>query len=217
MIEFPKGEALTYKLRHPLLMERVKWALAILAPAQLLVCIACSVWGGNVVSYAWVEAFVRGMNWLIPAVSRLGSLSLEPEVGRFTFAVGMVISILFGIAFFIWGIFYRTLDEQAAYWLALSGGRKIKSVLGLLLGSTFILTDFGLIHWVGMATARGIYEHPSQVYVHYLVSDGIKYGISSAVFCMFIGSGYGLILFLWLKVVPGWIKASMPSKPQLFG
>lgn len=216
MIEFPKDEALTYKLRYPLLMERVKWAMAILVAAQLLVCIACSVWGRNLVSYAWVEAFVRGMNWLIPAVSRLGSLSLDPEVGRFTFAAGMVISILFGIAFFIGGIFYRTLDEGVAYWAELSGGRKIKVILGFFFGSTFILTDFGLIHWVGMATARGMYEYPNQTFVHYLVSDGVKYGISSAVFCMFIGIGYALIIGGWIKIIPIWIKAAIFSKPQPF-
>lgn len=216
MIEAQKNEVLTYQLRHPVLMERVKLAMAILVAAQLLVCIACSVWGKSVVAYAWVAAFVRGMNWLIPAVSRLGSLSLDPEVGRFTFAAGMVISILFGIAFFIWGMFYRTFDEHIEYWTKLSGGAKIKSVLGLLFGSTFILTDFGLIHWIGMATARGMYEYPDQIFVHYLVSDGVKYGISSAAFCFCIGSAYGLVLGGWIKVVPAWIKASMSSKPLPF-
>lgn len=215
MIEIPKDEILTYKQRHPVLMERVKWAMTILGCSQLLVCIACAVWGKNVVGYAWVEAFVRGMNWLIPAVGRLGSLSLDPEVGRFTFAVGMVISIMFGVAFFVWGLFYRTMDEQMAYWAKASSGRKVKMLLGCIFATSLILTDIGVIHgWVGLATAQGMYDHPEQAFVHFLLSEGVKFGIAAAVFCFAIGFGYALILGMWIKMVPAWIKGAISGEPQ---
>jgi hypothetical protein len=216
MIEFPKDDTLTYKQRHPVLMERVKWAMIILIILQFVVCIACAVWGGNVVDYAGVESFVRGMDWLIPAVGRLGSLSLNPEVGRFTFAMGMVVSILFGSAFFIGGLFYRTMDEQITLMASRSMESRVKLLLGVFLFTSVILTDMGLIKWVGLATAKGIYDHPEQPFVHFLLSKGVKFGIAAAVFCFAIGSGYALILGLWVKLVPAWIKLVISANPQKF-
>jgi hypothetical protein len=216
MIEFPKDDTLTYKQRHPVLMERVKWAMIILGILQFAVCIACAVWGGNVVDYAGTEPFVRGMDRFIPAVGRLGSLSLNPEVGRFTFATGMVVSILFGIAFFIWGLFYRTGDEQTVRMAKQSMGKRIKVLVAVFFLTSVILTDMGLINWVGLATAKHMYDQPDQTYVHLLVSEGVKFGIAAAVFCCVIGVGYAFFLLMWVKVVPALIKVTISGGPQKF-
>jgi hypothetical protein len=214
MIEFPKDDTLTYKQRHPVLMERVKWAMIILGILQFAVCIACAVWGGNVVDYAGVESFVRGMDWVIPAVGRLGSLSLNPGVGRFTFAMGMIVTIPFNLAFFIWGLFYRTMDEQFIYLSKKSTRKRISLLVPLIYLTSSVLTDMGLINWIGLATAKHIYDRPNQPYVHFLVSEGVKYGIAAAVFCMFIGFGYNLFLIMWVKVVPALIKVTISGAPQ---
>lgn len=195
-----------------LMMRSEKVIFAVLSLCPFVLGIPFALFSGEniLLNHPLLAQFSNFMAKIAPSISGFEAQSRFPEVSKLVFSVDWLFAILFfliamlvSLRIWLWDrdrnnqVMVITLAKSPAHETTM---RKVGLILGYLMVLSAMLTDIGLLPFVGLYGGRSIAGDSTHWFSNILASSRSGLGTGAALYCVSVALMYWGTLFVTLNI-----------------